>query len=97
MASPAPAGPFGLPEYKVSEADRSAMLEDEAAKIFQEGQDDNQRSDDYVLNSVFLATVLLFIGIEQRFDWMPLRIVVVAFALAMLVFALYHLTIYPVY
>jgi hypothetical protein len=54
----APETPFSMSEYTISldlEADR---LEQEASKSFQEGSAANQISDDYILNTVILASVL---------------------------------------
>lgn len=65
----APPGPFQMPEYRVSLAERAAQLEEEAANLFEKGKAANEHSDDYVLNAVILASVLFLAGIAPRFDW----------------------------
>lgn len=92
----APPGPLLMPQYKVSLQEQANQLEAEAAKTFDQGQADNQQSDDYVLNTVFLAAVLFLIAIAERFDWNWVRGMILAFALGMLVFGIYHLIIYPI-
>jgi hypothetical protein len=91
----APAGPLLMPQYKVSLAEKADQLEAEAAQTFNLGQAANQQSDDYVLNTVFLATVLFLTAIAERFEWNAVRAVVLVFALGMLLFGIYHLVVYP--
>ncbi len=92
----APAGPLYMPQYKLSLEDQANQLDAQAAKIFQEGQAANQQGDDYVLNAVFLATVLFLTAIAERFEWNTVRAVILALALGMLLFGLYHLFTYPI-
>jgi len=54
----APPGPLFMPQYKVSLDEQATQLDAEAEKTFKVGQAANQQSDDYVLNAVFLASVL---------------------------------------
>ena len=51
----------------------------------------------YVLNTVFLATVLLCITVAQRFEWFPVKVVILSIALGMLLLGLYRLSTFPVY
>lgn len=92
----APPGPLFMPQYKLSVEEQGNQLDAEAAKTFKEGQAANQQSDDYVLNAVFLATVLFLTAISERFEWNTVRAVVLALALGMLLFGLYHLATYPI-
>ncbi len=85
-----------MPQYKVSLQDKANQLEAEAAIAFEKGQADNEQSDDYVLNTVFLATVLFLTAIAERFDWNWVRGIILVIALGMLVFGIYHLVIYPI-
>lgn len=93
----APPGPTFMPEYRVTEAEQASQLEAEAANAFKVGQAADQQSDAYVLNAVFLASTLFFVAIGQRFDWVPVRLAILAGAIVMLAYGLYHLMIYPVY
>jgi hypothetical protein len=92
----APPGPFWMSQYKLTETDRANQLEGQASQAFAAGKAANAQSESYVLNAVFLASTLFFIGIGQRFDWISVRIAIVVGALAMLVYGVYHLLTYPV-
>ena len=92
----APPGPLYMKEYVVSEGEEAKVFADEAERLFAEGEAANQNSDNYVLNGVFLATVLFFIAIGERFDWAPVRIAILVMAAAMLIYGLYHIAIYPI-
>jgi hypothetical protein len=93
----APPGPLYMPEYQDHLTGQADQLESEAAAVFEEGKAAYQQSTDYLLNTVFLATVLLFITIAQRFEWMPVKIMTLAIAAMMLLLGLYRLFTYPVY
>ena len=86
-----------MPEYKDHLNEQADQLEAEAAAVFEEGKAAYQQSTDYLLNTVFLATVLLFITIAQRFEWMPVKVVTLAIAAMMLLLGLYRLFTFPVY
>ncbi len=85
-----------MPQYKVSLLEQANQLEAEAAKTYDQGQAANQQSDEYVLNTVFLAAVLFLIAISERFQWNWVRTIMLFFALGMLVFGIYRLVIFPV-
>ena len=72
------------------------QLEAQADQAFTEGQAAAEQSAAYVLNTVFLATVLLLTSMAERFEWHPLRAVILCLAIVMLLFAVYHLATYPV-
>lgn len=63
----APRNPFVDAAYQASLFDESDALELEAAEKFQTAKDANQTGDDYVLNTVFFASVLFFAGIASQF------------------------------
>lgn len=90
----APPGPLFMPQYKVTLSEQAAQLEAQAATTYAEGQAANQQSDDYVLNTVFLATVLFLVSIAERFKWVPVQVAVLLMAFTLLLFGLYHLVIY---
>ena len=92
----APAGPLYMPQYKISQDEEADQLNAEAAAAFKTGQYANEQSDNYVLNTVFLATVLFLTAIAGNFEWNALRAVMLAVALGMLLFGLYHLLTYPI-
>jgi hypothetical protein len=92
----APAGPFQMPEYRVSLAEEAKQLQEKASGLFEEGKKANERSDQYVLNTVFLASVLFLAGIAPRFDWRPIVIVILVTALVLLTIGLYNLSTLPI-
>ena len=65
-----------MPQYVSADAQRSADLEAQAAAMFEAGQQANETSDQYVLNTVFLASALFLAGIAGRFEWRAARIAI---------------------
>lgn len=97
VANPdAPSTPFEMPEYRVSAAEESSILEEQAAESFAKGEAANQIGDNYILNTVFLASVLFLGGIASRFKAMSARWVILLFSLGILVFGLVNIIIYPI-
>ncbi len=92
----APPGPLFMPQYKVSQDAQANKLDAEAAATFDKGQAAKEQGDAYVLNTVFLATVLFLTAIAENFKWNQVRAVILAIAFVMLVFGIYHLIVYPV-
>jgi hypothetical protein len=72
----APPGPLYMPQYVSADAARSEDLEKQAADKFSDGNDANEIGDEYVLNTVFLASALFLAGIAGRFSWRAARIAV---------------------
>jgi hypothetical protein len=92
----APPGPLFMPQYKVSQDALANQLEAQAAKTFDKGQAAKEQGDAYVLNTVFLATVLFLTAIAENFKWNRIRAVILVVAVVMLLFGIYHLVVYPV-
>ena len=93
----APASPFAMPEYQLAAAQEAQDLEQQASNTFEEGKAANQQSDDYILNAVILASVLFLAGIAPRFDWLPVRVVVITVAVIFLGLGLYNIVTYPIF
>jgi len=92
----APAGPLFMPQYKISLDEKANQLDAQAAATFDKGQAAKEQGDAYVLNTVFLATVLFLTAIAENFTWNMIRAVILAIGLVMLLFGIYHLIIYPI-
>jgi hypothetical protein len=92
----APPGPLFMPQYKVSQDALANRLDAQAASTFAKGQVAKEQGDAYVLNTVFLATVLFLTAITENFKWNWIRGVILGIALVMLLFGIYHLIIYPI-
>jgi hypothetical protein len=85
-----------MPEYSVSQAQEAERLEQEAAKTFEVGAAANQTSDDYILNTVILASVLFLAGVQSRMKSIPARMIIDILGLVILVFGLYNIATYPI-
>ena len=70
----APPGPFHMPEYRNSKAEESARLTQQSSDTFEQGDLARHHADDYVRETVMLATVLLLTAISQRFKIRGVRI-----------------------
>jgi hypothetical protein len=93
----APKSPFAMPEYSVSEAQEADRLELEASSTYAKGTEANQNSDDYVLNTVILASVLFLAGVQTRIKSVPVRMIIVILALLILGFGLFNIATYPIH
>ena len=92
----APKSPFNMPEYTVSHAQEADQLEQEASKTFEKGSTANQNSDDYILNTVFLASVLFLAGIQTRMKSVPMRMLIIILGLIILTYGLVNIATYPI-
>jgi hypothetical protein len=92
----APPGPLFMPQYAGSLPSSADQLETQATQMFDEGQAAAEQSAAYVLNTVFLATVLFLTSMAERFEWHPLKAAILGLAMVMLLFAVYHLATYPI-
>jgi len=92
----APSGPFLMEEYQIASLQEAIQLEEEASALFAAGEIANQTSDDYAFSTVLLATVLFFAGIATRFDWQPIRWVMLAIGIGLLAFGVYTLLSLPI-
>ncbi len=59
--------PFQLPTYQPKAIVESDRLDRKADKLFEEGREANQTSDNYVLATIFFAAVLFFAGVATKF------------------------------
>jgi hypothetical protein len=87
----APAGaipdgtPFELSEYRLAAEEKAKLLEAKAAKLFADGNESNQTSDDFVLAAVLLASVLFFAGLAGTFDSLRAQVFLLILGTVMLV------------
>jgi hypothetical protein len=92
----APPSPFSMPEYQLSKSEEAAQLQADAEAKFKEGEAANQTSDDYILNTVILASVLFLGGVVTRFKAMAARWVIIVISLVILAFGLFNILTYPI-
>lgn len=93
----APKSPFAMPEYSLPEMEESQVLEEQASQKFEEGQEANQTSDNYVFMTIIFASVLFLGGIQSRLKSIQARLIIVLFSILTLSYGLYNLIVYPIY
>jgi len=91
----APAGPMMMPEYRDSDEAESTRLSHQAAELFDQGTIARERGDDYVRETVTLATVLLLTAISQRFRAHKIRLALIVLAALLLCLPLCRLLVLP--
>ncbi|HKF92913.1 MAG TPA: hypothetical protein VKC52_15705 [Acidimicrobiia bacterium] len=97
LSNPAAAkSPFQVPEYHVAALEKSDRLERQAAEHFDDARQATERTDKYVLTSVFFASVLFFAGISMRFVWQRMRVVVLVLATVSLVYGVIQVATLPI-
>jgi hypothetical protein len=69
----APPGPIFMPEYHNSQLERSDALSATARVTFEQGTQARERADDYVRDTLLLASILFLIAVSQRFKGKNLR------------------------
>jgi hypothetical protein len=87
--------PFELPEYKVARLEAADRLSEKAGRLFEEGREANQTSDDYVLATIFFAAVLFFGGLSTKFSSNRIAIAALGFGSLMFVGGLARLLTLP--
>ena len=89
------ASPLYVPQYRLANAAKADRLERLGDHRFEQGKEATDHTDAYVLTTVFFAAVLFFAGISTRFDWVNLRVVVLALATAGVAYAAFRLFTLP--
>ena len=91
----APPGPFHMPEYRSSKAEEAVKLTEQASDTFDQGDEARHHADDYVRETVMLATVLLLTAISQRFKIRSVRVGLIVVAGMLLCLSIYHVVNLP--
>jgi hypothetical protein len=73
-----------MPQYRNTNAEKAAALNDQASALFQAGTDARETANVYARNAVLFATVLFLVVIAQRFKGFSLRVAANAFAIGLL-------------
>jgi hypothetical protein len=93
--SEAPPGPAYMPGYRSSKMEEAGNLNSEALSKFNQGTKARAIADDYVLNTVFLATVLVLAAISQRFHIKSIRTGLIILSSLLLLFAIMNISMLP--
>jgi hypothetical protein len=83
----APPGPSYMPQYVIPQEATSAADDRQADAEFAKGTKAGSTGDDYVRDTVFLATVLFLVGISSHFPLRSARIALISVGALILVFA----------
>ncbi|HMG28176.1 MAG TPA: hypothetical protein VKH36_15330, partial [Acidimicrobiia bacterium] len=84
----AESSPLREPQYRVANLERSMELDKQGDEHFDEAKEATEHTDNYVLTTVFFATVLFFAGISMRFVWQRMRIAVLVLGTIFLAYAI---------
>jgi len=90
-----PRTPFELETFSNAQMDLSEDLEEQAAVKFEEAKEANQTGDDYILATVYFATVLFFSGVSTKLDQRPLQWFVILLAAGGLAFGFFRALTLP--
>ena len=83
--------PLREPNYVLANGVKADQLEKLGDHRFVEGKDATENADNYVFATVFFAVVLFFAGISLRFQWYPMRVLILVLGAVMLVYGGIHL------
>jgi hypothetical protein len=87
--------PFQQPEYQSASMKEAAALNERANVLFQKGQEANETSDNYILNTVLFATVMFLCSIAQQFDRTRSRLMLLTVSTFITAIGLLHFLHYP--
>ena len=87
--------PLKMPEYRQTDAERAAQLETEADHLLEDGATARDRADEYVLITVFFASVLFFAGISLRIARNWLRMGILGLGIAFLLYGVVQIFLLP--
>jgi hypothetical protein len=91
----APPGPTYMPQYKQPQVTRADQLNALATKEYAAGAKAGSNSDNYVLTTVYLATVLFLAGIGSHFSYRGIRYGLATVSLGILTVAVILLAAAP--
>lgn len=83
----APSSPFVMPQYRQPLADEAKELEKKSGELYAQARLANRTSDTYTLIGVIFTSALFLSGLISGFDQRPVRRVLLALSLLILVFA----------
>ena len=87
----APPDPEYMPQYVIPQQRAANAYDTASDAAFRKGENAGGTSDDYVRDTVFLATVLFLVGISGHFRILQARFALVAIGVVLLVFSIVQL------
>jgi hypothetical protein len=91
----APPGPTYMPQYHQPELARAQMLDARASRYYKLGVEAGANSDNYVRDTIYLATVLFLIGISGHFRFIRIRLAMIGLGGAMMLIAIAQIAASP--
>jgi hypothetical protein len=91
----APPGPTYMPQYKQPELASAARLDRNATEDYTLGVQAGSNADNYIRDTIYLATILFLIGISGHFRFVRIRIGLVSLSGLMLVVAIVTIATAP--
>jgi hypothetical protein len=91
----APPGPQLMPQYRNANVEKAEKLNAQASASYEEGTAARHRGDEYLRNTVLLATVLFLTALAQRFRILAVRAALLGVSAVLLAVGLYYLATYP--
>jgi hypothetical protein len=91
----APPGPLLMPQYHNASAVKAEAYDARASHAFEEGTKARERGDEYLRNTVLLATVLFLTALSQKFKVHAVRASMLGVSAVLLAVALYFVATYP--
>lgn len=92
----APSSPFAMREYALPETIAAQTYDAQGEEAFAHGEEAKDHSEQYVLNTVILATVLFFAGIAPRVRWVPARLALMSMSVLFLFIGMFDVITLPV-
>lgn len=91
----APAGPTYMPQYKQPELAASATLDKKATMEYTLGVQAGSNADNYIRDTIYLATILFLIGISGHFRFLRIRMGLVALSGVLMLVAIFEIAASP--
>ncbi len=89
----APTSPFAMPQYVLQKRIDAQKFDDQAAAFYKQYQAASQKSSDYVLTTVVLASALFFTGFATRIGVRQIDRILILFAIILLAYGIYRIII----
>ena len=91
----APPGPTYMPEYKQPELAVATTLDNKATEDYTHGVQAGSNADNYIRDTIYLATILFLIGISGHFRFLRIRVSLVVLSAIMMLVAIFEIVTSP--
>jgi hypothetical protein len=91
----APPGPTYMPEYKQPELAAANALDSKANQAYALGVQAGSNADNYIRDTIYLATILFLIGISGHFRFLRIRVCLVVLSGLMMLVAIVEIATSP--